>query len=82
MDTTTKSIPRATPEQIGGRCVNGPRRHPNPTDPMPCRGRITAKRCPYRNSDGTLEERIILVCNRCGQAHGPAMAERPEEQMR
>lgn len=35
-----------------------------------CRGRVVREVGKYRDASGRLSEREVLVCNRCGQAHG------------
>jgi hypothetical protein len=35
-----------------------------------CRGRVVIENGKYRGPDGVLTVRPMLVCNRCGQAHG------------
>ena len=40
-----------------------------------CIGRLVVERVRHRAPSGELSVRDALVCNRCGQAHGPALLE-------
>jgi hypothetical protein len=39
-----------------------------------CVGYVVAEECKHRDSSGALSIRLVMVCNKCGQAHGRAVS--------